>query len=42
MLGNVPTVFSVLCVDEPQAGVSENVHFQEFTFIPEAGQVFDQ
>lgn len=27
-------------IDDPQAGVGENVHFQDFTFAPEAGQNF--
>ena len=30
----------ILFLDDPQAGVGENVHFQDFTFAPETGSNF--
>ena len=36
--GDMIVFFSI--IDDPQAGVGENVHFQDFTFAPDAGQNF--
>lgn len=28
----------IICLDDPTAGQGTDVHFQDFTFVPEEGQ----